>query len=675
MMFNEKLQRALLAQAVDQTHYENHVLRDIQKSWRASGQAIQKAVHASGLFHLTTPGGERTLGILDPTSRNHLNAIIDQVAGIVGSMAMQAMGYVGEALPAFAELQLRDTPKIVNQHVRDALKGLHEAEESTLVEFSVDQPRDDHGRWTSGGIESHTALRQHGWRNTGLAHALEPDSSYYIHPHLPDHIIYLNPDGSWVHKAPWSQNPGTGTREHDRPTVASGTSGDLRKYLSSTLKKMTEALDDVTVLFETIVRVVGGYRIISHRTGKNLGTFTTRERAQRHLAHLARFRESRNPSSDRTLVEQPEGDLSGEDFSQPRIFPDPYPAILRRPIFRSVPEGQVAAMIASPLGGTRYANSFSDLGTSLLTRVRNILTTGLIQGQGVGFIGKLVQGALGGARFAAERIVRSEFVRTAAQADLQVYSANENALDGVQWVATLDDATCLQCGELDGEVYDSPDNAPVPVDDSHPACRCSIQRAEARLTPCRIITRWLLRSHRLPSSASTSFTKEARPSAHQLDERRRLDRSINPQARRIVSASSRDSPSRLSALPTWCSQDRLSPPADGRPTYPCNGRRTGAQVRGRVSASKAATSPEESSSRSRCSSTHLASCIQRTNRACAFAVSRSRRAPRTRWRSRHAASRPRSTIEQMSTTASRMPASGARVTRPASSSSESGIRL
>jgi hypothetical protein len=75
----------------------------------------------------------------------------------------------------------------------------------------------------------------------------------------------------------------------------------------------------------------------------------------------------------------------------------------------------------------------------------------------------------------------------------------------------------------------------------------SIHRAEARLTPCRVVTPWLLRSHLLPRSASTSFTNEARPSAHQQDERRRCDRSINPQERRIVSASSRDIPSCLSA--------------------------------------------------------------------------------------------------------------------------------
>jgi hypothetical protein len=41
-----------------------------------------------------------------------------------------------------------------------------------------------------------------------------------------------------------------------------------------------------------ITKVAGGYRIVSHRTGQNLGTFPTRAAAQRRLAQLARFREA-----------------------------------------------------------------------------------------------------------------------------------------------------------------------------------------------------------------------------------------------------------------------------------------------------------------------------------------------------------------------------------------------
>lgn len=228
------------------------------------------------------------------------------------------------------------------------------------------------------------------------------------------------------------------------------------------------------LLQEHIVKVKGGYRIISHTTGKNLGTYPSLAAAKRRLRQFARFREVSDAASMTTLVtlmEQPDDE---ETFARPNLFPEPLPAINPRRIFNSVPEGQVASFLSSPLGGTRFAQSFADLATNLLMRVRNILTTGLIQGQGITTVGRLVQAAMGNTRFQAERIVRSEFVRTAAKADLQVYDANRENLDGVQWVATLDDSTCLQCGELDGEVYDDPEDAPIPVDDTHPNCRCKL---------------------------------------------------------------------------------------------------------------------------------------------------------------------------------------------------------
>lgn len=39
-----------------------------------------------------------------------------------------------------------------------------------------------------------------------------------------------------------------------------------------------------------IRKVKGGYRVVSHRTGRNLGTFKSKEAAQRRLKQLARYR-------------------------------------------------------------------------------------------------------------------------------------------------------------------------------------------------------------------------------------------------------------------------------------------------------------------------------------------------------------------------------------------------
>jgi hypothetical protein len=52
--------------------------------------------------------------------------------------------------------------------------------------------------------------------------------------------------------------------------------------------------------------------------------------------------------------------------------------------------------------------------------------------------------------------------------------ANQDLLHGVQWVATLDQRTCLQCGALDGQVWEDVTDAKVPVVDTHPNCRCTL---------------------------------------------------------------------------------------------------------------------------------------------------------------------------------------------------------
>jgi hypothetical protein len=43
-------------------------------------------------------------------------------------------------------------------------------------------------------------------------------------------------------------------------------------------------------LTEYIRKVKGGYRVVSHRTGRNMGTYPTLKQAKKRLGQLARFR-------------------------------------------------------------------------------------------------------------------------------------------------------------------------------------------------------------------------------------------------------------------------------------------------------------------------------------------------------------------------------------------------
>jgi SPP1 gp7 family putative phage head morphogenesis protein len=140
--------------------------------------------------------------------------------------------------------------------------------------------------------------------------------------------------------------------------------------------------------------------------------------------------------------------------------------------FTQVPAAQIAQLLTSPLGGAFFAQSFGDLSAQVLAQLRNALNLGLLQGQGIPAVTRAVMAVMGSSRWKAERIVRSEFGRVAAQAAQLQFKQNERLLRGVRWLATLDQRTCVQCGALDGREWADPAAAPVPVVSTHPQCRC-----------------------------------------------------------------------------------------------------------------------------------------------------------------------------------------------------------
>lgn len=143
-------------------------------------------------------------------------------------------------------------------------------------------------------------------------------------------------------------------------------------------------------------------------------------------------------------------------------------------VFSSVPVQQAAELLASTLGGSFYFELLNDLGAEALRSVRGVLLAGLMRGQSVSTVSRLLQTTLQNKRWQSTRIVRSEYVRVAAQAALLTYEQNKRYLRGVQWVSTLDDRTCVQCGVLDGQVWREPLQAKLPVLSTHPNCRCAL---------------------------------------------------------------------------------------------------------------------------------------------------------------------------------------------------------
>lgn len=84
----------------------------------------------------------------------------------------------------------------------------------------------------------------------------------------------------------------------------------------------------------------------------------------------------------------------------------------------------------------------------------------------------------------SETIAESETVKAAGAGTLATFDFND--VEQVRWVAEIDDRTCTigafrfsyngktytSCRELDGESFGVTGNHPVPVENSHPNCRC-----------------------------------------------------------------------------------------------------------------------------------------------------------------------------------------------------------
>jgi SPP1 gp7 family putative phage head morphogenesis protein len=81
-------------------------------------------------------------------------------------------------------------------------------------------------------------------------------------------------------------------------------------------------------------------------------------------------------------------------------------------------------------------------------------------------------------RQSAEMLARTAINAVANQSRLEMFQANADVLDGVQWLATLDHRTCPICGAFDGKIWTQDTllnkSHEIKVPPIHPNCRCML---------------------------------------------------------------------------------------------------------------------------------------------------------------------------------------------------------
>jgi SPP1 gp7 family putative phage head morphogenesis protein len=139
--------------------------------------------------------------------------------------------------------------------------------------------------------------------------------------------------------------------------------------------------------------------------------------------------------------------------------------------FDTPSERTIRAMLSThPVEGRLLRGWFTDLAHDAQVRTRRVLNNGLATGQPIPGMARAVVKAADVSRAEATRIVRTAAGHVSAQAREATWADNEDLIESVQWVATLDGATCPECGALDGQTFEAGKGERPPA---HILCRCS----------------------------------------------------------------------------------------------------------------------------------------------------------------------------------------------------------
>ena len=144
------------------------------------------------------------------------------------------------------------------------------------------------------------------------------------------------------------------------------------------------------------------------------------------------------------------------------------------------PEQVWAAVKTSPADRGHLLSELMDsYQAGTVDRITAAIRQGVVEGETSAQMVRRIRGTRAGgfkdgilqtSRNAAQTLVSTAVMHVSNTARSQTYRDNADILNGVQWVATLDTLTCLECADLDGQTWDDPADATQPP--VHFNCRC-----------------------------------------------------------------------------------------------------------------------------------------------------------------------------------------------------------
>jgi SPP1 gp7 family putative phage head morphogenesis protein len=140
----------------------------------------------------------------------------------------------------------------------------------------------------------------------------------------------------------------------------------------------------------------------------------------------------------------------------------------------NIPDGKAldAAVFGTPILGRYVGEWLDDFEQARYDRDEIGIRKGMVGGDDAETIAGDIEAV---AMVVGERqlinLTRTLFNSAANTTRQEVADENPDLVGAVQWHATLDEVTCEICADLDGEVFDSEEDAPEEMP-AHPSCRC-----------------------------------------------------------------------------------------------------------------------------------------------------------------------------------------------------------
>lgn len=122
--------------------------------------------------------------------------------------------------------------------------------------------------------------------------------------------------------------------------------------------------------------------------------------------------------------------------------------------------------------GENYSDRVWENKAYLENELETTFLQGVARGQNPRKIAEEMQKNMGGAYYRCERLARTEMIHTFNESTMQSYK--DYGVEQYQFVCGLDERTCPECGELDGQVFkisEKIEGVNYPV--IHPNCRCT----------------------------------------------------------------------------------------------------------------------------------------------------------------------------------------------------------